>query len=184
MLSAPLQEWLRAPGSATCELSADPRSIAVARSVVRSVLGEWGRGDLVDNVVSATSELVTNALRHGVREAVAADAKPLMLGLMRRGSAVVCAVFDPGTGVPRLSEPDPLAESGRGLHIIASVSDVWGWSKPGPSGKAVWAIFSAAADADPVAAVSPRIDGQHDRAREVCDCCPPEIHGHNWKLCG
>ncbi|MFC7220202.1 ATP-binding protein [Streptomyces polyrhachis] len=157
MPSAPLQEWLRSPGAATCQLAADPRSIAVARSVVRSHLCDWGLDKLSDDVCAAVSELVTNALRHGTppqepraRRAAqgAQGVNPLTLGLMRRGSAVVCAVFDPGLGVPRLSAPDPLAESGRGLHIVASLSDLWGWSRPTPAGKAVWAVFSASGGAD------------------------------------
>ncbi|MEV6106143.1 ATP-binding protein [Streptomyces sp. NPDC051940] len=184
-MTAPLQEWLRAPGSATCELPADPRSIAVARSVVRSVLCEWDLEPLADNVVTATSELVTNALRHGMPIGPGPDAHPLTLGLMRRGSSVVCAVFDRGTEIPQLSEPDPLAESGRGLHIVASVSDVWGWSRPTPSGKAVWAIFSAAADAAPAAAVASRPGPSHGGpGQQNCTCCPPGLHGYDWKLTG
>ena len=65
-----------------------------------------------------------------------------MDGLLRQGAIVLCAVFDPGVGVPVVKEADHLAESGRGTHVVEALSDAWGWTAPDQSGKAVWAMFS------------------------------------------
>ncbi|MFW6720524.1 ATP-binding protein [Streptomyces sp. MAR4 CNY-716] len=128
---------------AACTLEDDPRSIAIARNVARATLRGWLLDDLVDDVAAVASELVANALRHGLCEPSWSQAPhPVVLSLLRRGPEVVCAVFDPGTGVPRVCVADPFAESGRGMRIVECLSDSWGWSEPGPYGKAVWARFS------------------------------------------
>lgn len=61
------------------------------------------------------------------------------LALVRMDGAVVCAVADPSPELPEPVEPEPFAESGRGLHIVAELSDSWGHSAPAPAGKTVWA---------------------------------------------
>ncbi len=40
------------------------RSVATARAFVRDTLQGWGYGDIVDDAVVLTSELVTNAVVH------------------------------------------------------------------------------------------------------------------------
>jgi hypothetical protein len=35
----------------------------------------------------------------------------------------------------------PLAESGRGLHLVCALSDQWGCTTPSNAGKVVWATF-------------------------------------------
>lgn len=143
-MTAPTEGWVTASEFAACTLEDDPRSISIARNVARATLRGWLLEELVDDVASVASELVANALRHGLREPSWSQAPhPVVLSLLRRGPEVVCAVFDPGTGVPRVCVADPLAESGRGMQIVECLSDSWGWSEPGPYGKAVWARFSA-----------------------------------------
>jgi anti-sigma regulatory factor (Ser/Thr protein kinase) len=129
-----------------------PHAPAAARDFVRATLGAWGVGELVDDVAVVASELVTNALRYGLAGSQPTlSRQPVLLGLLRQGRTVLCAVFDPGTEVPVVKEPDYFSESGRGLHVMESLSDAWGWTPPDLSGKAVWATFSAPA---PEAAVS------------------------------
>jgi len=53
-------------------------------------------------------------------------------------------VFDRGTGghvVPRRRSPDPAAENGRGLAIVASLASSWGVDDAG-NGKSVWFTLS------------------------------------------
>jgi Histidine kinase-like ATPase domain len=69
----------------------------------------------------------------------------VMAGLLQpgRGPGILCAVTDPGPGQPQ-PQPWPasqLAESGRGLHVIAALSQQWGHTPPGPAGKIVWALL-------------------------------------------
>jgi hypothetical protein len=41
-------------------------------------------------------------------------------------------------------KPGRLAETGRGLHVVSSLSDKWGYTTyttPSDAGKVVWAVF-------------------------------------------
>ena len=63
---------------------------------------------------------------------------------MHSGPSVLCAVADPSDELPVPREAGWLDESGRGLHVIASLSDQWGSCMArGRPGKVVWATFSA-----------------------------------------
>lgn len=131
-------------GFASCSLQADLRAPGAARGFVRSTLDSWGMASLVDGAALIVSELLGNALRHGEQEPApddVAEGEPLLLGLLRRERTVLCAVCDRNPDVPELRHPGPLAQSGRGLHIIETLSECWGWTRPGPAGKAVWAAI-------------------------------------------
>jgi anti-sigma regulatory factor (Ser/Thr protein kinase) len=134
-------------GLATRVLRPDGHAVGEARRFTRSTLRNWQCGALVDDLAVIVSELLSNAMRHGlcVQRERRAPAGPVRLGLLRRGRTVLCAVCDHSNRVPVLREPDFLAESGRGLHIVASLSDAWGWTAPSAAGKAVWATVSAPA---------------------------------------
>ena len=62
---------------------------------------------------------------------------------------MLCAVADPSPRLPEPKEPDYLAESGRGLHVISALSDRWGCTAPTEAGKVVWALFSVRLDRQP-----------------------------------
>jgi anti-sigma regulatory factor (Ser/Thr protein kinase) len=144
------------PDVVSCTLSARHESVRHARDFTRSALHRWGLGGLFDDVALVASELVTNALRHamGVQSAgcgrIAVPAQqsgqpvaivPIRLSLVRRLPQVVCAVSDPSNQGPVARAADFSAESGRGLHLVDSFSDSWGWH-PVAAGKVVWALFS------------------------------------------
>jgi two-component sensor histidine kinase len=102
------------------------------------------------------SELLSNALHHAMP--TSAGTRPrsrIRLGLLPPGPCVICAVADPSHLPPVPREPDSLAESGRGLHVIGALSDKWGYTIPSTMGKVVWAMFSTrtgpAATAPPAA---------------------------------
>ena len=162
--------------TSACELAPCPESVGEARRFTRETLQRWGLAELFDDVALVASELVTNALRHGVgaegiphpagrcappaprgfptaavgparRAAVApaaarpAETAPVRLSLAHWTSRVVCSVRDPSTQGPMTRTPDFIAESGRGLHLVASCSDAWGWHPLAGAGKVVWALF-------------------------------------------
>ncbi len=131
-------------GFAACALTSEPQVAGQARSFVRRTLQGWGMSPLVDDAAVVISELVSNALRYGTTcpGGRTLTAHPVWLGLLRRGDAVLCAVSDPGRDVPVVKEPDHFAESGRGLHVIDTLSDSWGWTTPDHAGKAVWAVIT------------------------------------------
>jgi hypothetical protein len=117
-------------------------SIHAARDFTVATLGRWGIGERSDDIVVVVSELLTNALRHARPAAAAWPCSPVRLGLLQPGPWVLCAVSDPSDQLPELKEPDWLEETGRGLQVVASLSDGWGCTAPSRLGKVVWAAFA------------------------------------------
>jgi anti-sigma regulatory factor (Ser/Thr protein kinase) len=110
-----------------------------AREFTSQILRGWGLLVLAEDAMVIVSELVTNAVRHGGRSAAVPD--PVELILWRQSGQVVCAVTDPGADPPVLTHPDPLAEAGRGLHVVEALSATWGWTRLSGRRKAVWAAL-------------------------------------------
>jgi anti-sigma regulatory factor (Ser/Thr protein kinase) len=149
---APLRQGLPpidpsgAAGAASCSLPARYEAVRTAREFTRTTLGQWGLDERFDDVALVVSELVTNALRHAVPDAApTGQGRPVRLHLMRWNTRLVCAVRDPSRISPEAQEPDDecAAESGRGLFLVESFSDTWGWHplEGTLSGKVVWAVF-------------------------------------------
>ncbi|WP_051939755.1 ATP-binding protein [Phaeacidiphilus oryzae] len=137
------------PDVVSCTLTPRHDSVRHAREFTRSTLRRWGLDALFDDVALVASELVTNALRHGVGLQMPGSAPPtpgtlpIRLSLVRREPQVVCAVSDPSSAGPVARKPGCLdfeSESGRGLQLVASFSQSWGWH-PVAAGKVVWALF-------------------------------------------
>jgi anti-sigma regulatory factor (Ser/Thr protein kinase) len=116
-----------------------------AREFSAQTLRGWGLPVLADDAAVIVSELVSNAIRHGVadRNGNSAAYDRIELILWRRSGQIICAVTDPGTGTPALANPDPLAEQGRGLHVVEALAATWGWTRLGDCRKAVWAALPA-----------------------------------------
>jgi len=153
------------PRTETCALRAHYTSVALARQFVRRVAWRWHLEALGEDLAAVVTELVSNALRHGLRLDANAgpaprdlpegwdSARPLEVRLTATPSRVTCAVHDPSSALPVRRSPDPSTESGRGLQLIESLSQSWGStalvSGERAAGKAVWAVL--AVDADPAA---------------------------------
>jgi hypothetical protein len=113
-----------------------------AREFTRRTFSAWNLDGLYNDVVVVVSELVTNALCHGLGEtSYSALARPVQLMLLARERRVLAAVVDPSDKTPVLGSTKHFAESGRGLRIVAVMSDAWGWVPFATGGKAVWAAF-------------------------------------------
>ena len=138
-------DWTCFPRLAQRTPGTDTRSVGTARDFCLSTMRRWGVQDRGDDVAVVVSELLTNALRHAVPQAPAqvqaragAAARsrwPVRLALVQPGHFVLCAVADPSPRLPEPKEPDYLAESGRGLHVISALSDRWGCTAPTEAGK-------------------------------------------------
>ncbi|NGO74772.1 ATP-binding protein [Streptomyces sp. YC504] len=123
-------------GTASQLLESEADSEKVAWQFVVTTLERWGCRALAPRVLPAAGELVANAFAHGVdADGPGAYPCPVVLCLLRSGSDVVCAVFDPAETLPRRT-------AAYGLRRVDAVADAWGWTAPGPDGKAVWAAFS------------------------------------------
>ncbi|MDH6214605.1 anti-sigma regulatory factor (Ser/Thr protein kinase) [Streptomyces pseudovenezuelae] len=132
--------------AASCSLPARYEAVGDARRFTRRTLDQWDTGERFDDVCLVVSELVTNALRHALpATCVQVDhAAPVRLHLMRWTERLVCAVRDPSQDSPVARETDDFsAESGRGLFLVDSFSDSWGWHPLAGTlgGKVVWALF-------------------------------------------
>lgn len=105
-------------------------SVTRARHFVRDVLLEWDLAPLVEDAQLGTSELVANAIRHAGTD--------LMLTI-RVDGVVTVAIQDghPELRRPVIADADFLAENGRGLHIVAAISQDWGITTA-VNGKIVW----------------------------------------------
>ena len=118
-------------------LPAGTHSPEAARAFVRVWLAAWGLDDLQDRAQLATSELVTNAVVH-VKQSLALD-------LDIDDGRVLVAVADRLSEVlePPTAAPASSSEHGRGLQIVAAVSDEWGTDTLDQGGKVVWCAFAA-----------------------------------------
>ncbi len=111
------------------------RSVATARAFVRDTLQGWGFGDVADDAVVLTSELVTNAVVHA---GTAADVLCL-----RHPAAIRVEVADqyPEREVPLHTSPHitahPDREGGRGLILCSALAGRWGVEYT-PTHKRVW----------------------------------------------
>lgn len=133
---------VRLPRVATRTPGVGAESVRAARAFTVATLDRWGVTERSEDIVLVVSELMTNALRHAVPQASRSGPhRPLRLGLLQPGACVLCAVADPSDQVPAPRDPGQLDETGRGLYVIASLSDDWGCTMPGPLGKVVWATF-------------------------------------------
>jgi two-component sensor histidine kinase len=122
----------------------DPSCVSAARKFTTATMERWGVADRGPDVAVVVSELLSNALRHGLLPPTdGRQDQPIRLGLVHSGPSVMCAVADPSDQLPVPRDADILAESGRGLHVIASLSDQWGSCMArGRPGKVVWATFT------------------------------------------
>jgi anti-sigma regulatory factor (Ser/Thr protein kinase) len=126
----------------TCPLPAAPESARRARDFTRITLEDWSLAGVADLAELVVSELVTNALRHGLLSSRwMPDEHPIGLTLLRRDPYLMCLVTDPDPGGPVLMDPSTSAESGRGLQVVESCSEAWGWQAVEGAGKVVWALL-------------------------------------------
>lgn len=138
-----------------CEyaLAALPGAARAARTFTRNTLRQWELDALIDDAALVVSELITNAVVHGVpdsfeddrvRVGPGADEQPILLQLVKQTTSVMCIVHDTNGVPPHVKDGDVLAETCRGLRIVAELSSAWGWTASGPHGKFVWAVLDAA----------------------------------------
>ena len=132
--------------TATCLLGPRPESVKTGRDFTRATLAEWDMPALADVAELVVSELVTNALRHGVPSACElAGEHCVRLRLLAQAPFVMCMVTDPGADIPVLRQSGPTSESGRGLNVVECCSVRWGWHLLDDGGKVVWALLRPAA---------------------------------------
>jgi hypothetical protein len=113
-----------------------------AREFTHTTLHAWDLGKVTEDASVIVSELVTNALRHGLHR-LPDDARPdpVELFFWQGSGLLFCAVTDPAADPPVPAGPGPFAEAGRGLHVIDALASAWGWGMVDAYRKAVWAAL-------------------------------------------
>lgn len=116
------------------ELPTGAASARYARELVTEWLWDWGQGDKIPTAKVVTTELVMNVFAH-------TDSVP-MLSVESRDDSVTVTVSDRSSSAPARIERDPDDFRLSGLHMVAALSDTWGWA-PSVDGKTVWATITS-----------------------------------------
>jgi anti-sigma regulatory factor (Ser/Thr protein kinase) len=105
---------------------------AQARRSVASALDAWGLGQLGDDAMLLTSELVTNAVIHA--------GTPIVLIVHRIRRGVRIEVNDDAPSLPerRYTGGGPPREEGRGVWLLDQLADRWGVQRRPNDSKFVW----------------------------------------------
>jgi hypothetical protein len=135
------RRWSSLPRIAIRTAGPGPGSVRAAREFTFATLRRWGAAERCDDIVVVVSELLTNAFRHAApgRQGTGGPRWQVRFALIHPGPCVLCAVSDPSDQAPSPRQPGSLDETGRGLHVVTSLSDVWGCAParvpgPGPAG--------------------------------------------------
>jgi anti-sigma regulatory factor (Ser/Thr protein kinase) len=115
--------------TAAIEFASDPAAVPAGRRFVAARLEEWGCAQLTDTATLLTSEILTNAIVHGLG--------PVRLRVRYTDLEIAVIVSDRGWYRPQPRLADPTDESGRGLSLLELLSTSWG-ARATPDGKDVW----------------------------------------------
>ncbi|MFF8289446.1 SpoIIE family protein phosphatase [Streptomyces sp. NPDC016309] len=115
---------------AAWDLAGEPEAVGRARSLATGQVDAWGLdGELSFTTELVVSELVTNAIRYA--------SGPVQLRLIR-DRTLICEVSDTGHTSPHLRRAGSDDEGGRGLFLVAQMTQQWG-TRYTPTGKTIWA---------------------------------------------
>jgi anti-sigma regulatory factor (Ser/Thr protein kinase) len=122
--------------SSALEFAPLSTAVSCARLHAVHVLHEWGLRGLADDAEMIVSELITNAID---ASRALPERPPVGLRLLASETSLLIEVWDhsPLDLKPRQADADD--ESGRGLTVIAALSDRWGWERTSDRRKVVWA---------------------------------------------
>lgn len=113
---------------ASWTLPDEPQAAGQARGHVRRQLGEWGLDELSSTTELLVSELVGNVVRYATG--------PIGLRMLH-GEDLICEVSDGSLTMPRIRQASETDEGGRGLQLVAALSEKWG-TRYTKSGKWIW----------------------------------------------
>lgn len=116
------------------ELPPQPTSVSRARRLVRDLLTDAEREDLVEAATLLVSEIVTNAILH------AGTAIDLRASVTGEGLRV--EVGDGSAHLPTRRRYGPTAGTGRGMMLLEQLVDDWGAERCA-DGKTVWFVLAA-----------------------------------------
>jgi hypothetical protein len=119
-------------------------SVPTARARTMAVLREWGAvsAETVSDILIVVSELVSNGVQASL---VLPLPRPVQVWVCWDGVRVLIQAGDESHAQPVCVPPGEEALSGRGLIVVAALSDRWGWFPANSHGlaKIVWAEIRA-----------------------------------------
>ncbi|MFJ1730119.1 ATP-binding protein [Streptomyces sp. NPDC088254] len=121
----------------TVELQALPSRIGQVRRIVSAQLRYWHLDPLIDRASLGVTELLTNVHLHAQPDKTCTVEMELLL------DRLTVSVHDRDPRLPVLEAADAFATCGRGLAMVAAVSESWGAKPDGESGKVVWFTLPA-----------------------------------------
>jgi anti-sigma regulatory factor (Ser/Thr protein kinase) len=105
---------------AKADFGAGPMASSAARAWLTTFIDRWGVSHLTDTAILLTSELVTNALRHG-------ESAPAITAAIAAGFLEVGVTDTRPEAVPQVvATDDPTVVGGRGMAIVEALSVEWG----------------------------------------------------------
>lgn len=119
------------------ELQALPSRIGQVRRIVSAQLRYWHLDPLIDRASLGVTELLTNVHRHAQPDKLCTVDIEVLL------DRLTVSVHDHDPRIPELRDADLNATCGRGLAMVAAVSESWGVRPDGESGKVVWFTLPA-----------------------------------------
>lgn len=119
------------------ELQALPSRIGQVRRIVSAQLRYWHLDPLIDHAALGVTELLTNVHRHAQPDKSCIVEIELLL------ERLTVSVHDHDPRLPTVREVGASSTSGRGLALIAAVSESWGVRPRGGAGKVVWFTLPA-----------------------------------------
>lgn len=138
------------------ELQALPSRIGQVRRIVSAQLRYWHMDPLIDRAALGVTELLSNVHRH------ARPDKSCTVELELLVDRLTVSVRDHDPRLPVVADAAealdlvPLATCGRGLAMVAAMSESWGARPEGDDGKVVWFTLPAPSAAVRRPARSPR----------------------------
>ncbi|MEE1788682.1 SpoIIE family protein phosphatase [Streptomyces sp. SP17BM10] len=110
------------------DIEPDVARVGRARRLAADQLALWGLEEQAFVTELVVSELVTNAIKYGE--------PPIRLRLIR-DTALICEVSDASETTPHLRRARTFDEGGRGLMLVAQLTQGWG-TRHTTNGKTIW----------------------------------------------
>ncbi|WP_037686215.1 ATP-binding protein [Streptomyces aureocirculatus] len=135
-MPTPPGEFTPLPQDIEWRLPRHARSVGRARTLLREQATSWELSSTVTETATLLlSELLTNAYRH----ATVSPGREIWTRCVLKADRLHIAVTDANGTLPAPRQASLEDESGRGLTLVATLSDDWG-AEPRPEGvgKTVW----------------------------------------------
>ncbi|WP_416985312.1 ATP-binding protein [Streptomyces sp. T028] len=157
----------------TVELQALPSRIGQVRRIVSAQLRYWHLDPLIDRAALGVTELLTNVHLHARPDKTCVVEMELLLDRL----TVSVRDRDPRLPVPAdVKDTGTLATCGRGLAMVAAMSESWGARPDGESGKVVWFTLPASVATPERSARPPRRTPREQVAPRFADVVAVDAH--------